>query len=145
MGEKDYSRTPLWRKLGIKDGSRVSIIGAPAHFRSILGALPDGVRIAARPPRSGDVIVAFETRVAGLATRVAALARGLDPAGGLWIAYPKRTSKVETDLTFENVQAVGLGAGLVDNKSCAIDADWSALRFVYRLKDRPARRAPGSR
>jgi hypothetical protein len=60
----------------------------------------------------------------------------MDPAGRLWIAWPKKAAKVETDTTFENVQAIGLDAGLVDNKSCAIDDDWQALRFVYRLADR---------
>ncbi len=64
-------------------------------------------------------------------------AKYLDPAGGLWVCYPKKSSTIETDLTFENVQEIGLAVGLVDNKSCAIDDDWSALRFVYRLEDRP--------
>jgi hypothetical protein len=138
MGEKDYSATPLWKKLGIKEASRVIISGAPAHFRSLIEPLPDSVRVSTKtagPP--ADVIVAFETALRGLTKRFAELAKALGPAGGLWIAYPKKSSKISTDLTFDNVQAVGLKAGLVDNKSCAIDDDWSALRFVYRLKDRP--------
>ena len=137
MADKDYSGTPLWKKLGIKEGSRVAIIGAPAHFRSLIEPLPDGVRVATRASGASDVIVAFESRMAGLKKSVAALPKALDSAGGLWICYPKKTSKLTTDLTFENVQAAGLKAGLVDNKSCAIDHDWSAVRFVYRLKDRP--------
>jgi hypothetical protein len=138
MGEKDYSGTPLWKKLGIREASRVIVVGAPAHFRSLIEPLPEDVRVATKTSgTSADVIVAFETTERSLPKRFAALAKALAPAGGLWIAYPKKTSKIDTDLTFENVQATGLEAGLVDNKSCAIDEDWSAVRFVYRLKDRP--------
>ena len=87
--------------------------------------------------RSGaDVVVYFTTTRAELERRFAKLKRTLSPADGLWIAYPKRTSKLETDLTFEIVQRIGLDAGLVDNKSIAVDEDWSAVRFVYRRKDR---------
>jgi hypothetical protein len=139
MTEKDYSATPLRKKLGIKDVSRLAILGAPAHFRSLIEPLPPGVRVTTRAAGTSDVIVAFETRAKWLGKRFASLARALDPAGGLWIAYPKKSSSVATDLTFESVQQTGLKAGLVDNKICAIDGDWSAVRFVYRLKDRPHR------
>jgi len=138
MGEKDYSGTPLWRKLGIREASRVIIVGAPARFRALIEPLPKNVRISTKTTGApADVIVTFETGERRLPKRFAALVKGLDPAGGLWVAYPKKSSKISTDLTFENVQAIGLRAGLVDNKSCAIDEDWSAVRFVYRLKDRP--------
>ena len=87
--------------------------------------------------RSGaDVLVYFTTTRAELERRFAKLKRTLSPADGLWIAYPKRTSKLETDLTFEIVQQIGLNAGLVDNKSIAFDDQWSAVRFVYRREDR---------
>jgi hypothetical protein len=135
--EKDYSATPLSKKLGIKRGSRVAIVGAPAHFRSLIEPLPDGVRVSKGARSAQDVIIAFETRAPGLKKSFTGLPKALDPAGGLWIAYPKKSSGLPTDLTFENVQAAGLKAGLVDNKSCAIDHAWSAVRFVYRLKDRP--------
>ena len=135
MGEKDYSKTPLWKKLGIKEASRVLIVGAPAHFRSLIEPLPPDVQLSTKTA-AADVIIAFETSERRFPKRFATLAKALDPAGGLWIAYPKRNSKIATDLTFDNVQAAGLDAGLVDNKSCAIDDDWSAVRFVYRLKDR---------
>jgi hypothetical protein len=84
------------------------------------------------------VVVFFVTTRADLEQRFAALRDTLAPADGLWIAWPKRTAKIETDLRFETVQEIGLAAGLVDNKSCAIDDAWQALRFVYRLADRPA-------
>jgi hypothetical protein len=135
VGEKDYSATPLWKKLGVKQGSRLAIAGAPAHFRSLIEPLPEGVRVAARG--RADVVVTFETRSAKLRARFDALKGRLDPNGGLWLAYPKKSSAIATDLTFASVQATGLAAGLVDNKSCAIDGDWSAVRFVYRLTDRP--------
>ena len=87
--------------------------------------------------RSGaDVVVYFTTTRAVLEQRFAKLKRTLSPADGLWMPYPKRSSKLETDLTFEIVQRIGLDGGLVDNKSIAFDDDWSAVRFVYRRKDR---------
>ena len=82
------------------------------------------------------VVVFFTTSREGLERRFEALKSTLDPADGLWIAWPKKASAIETDLTFEVVQQTGLAAGLVDNKSCAVDDRWQALRFVYRLADR---------
>ncbi len=83
------------------------------------------------------VVVYFTTSCDDLERRFAKLKRTLAPADGLWIAYPKRSSKLKTDLTFADVQRIGLDAGLVDNKSIAFDDDWSAVRFVYRKEDRP--------
>jgi hypothetical protein len=103
MPEKDYSSTPLSKKLGAKPGSRV--------------------------------VVFFTTDRAQLERRFAALRDTLDPADGLWVAWPKKASKLETDLDFAAVQGFGLAAGLVDNKSCAIDNEWQALRFVWRRGD----------
>ena len=97
-------------------------------------ATPLGRKLGARP--GTEVVVLFTTTRAELEQRFAALKATLAPADGLWIAWPKKASKLDTDLTFEAVQELGLAAGLVDNKSCAIDADWQALRFVYRLADR---------
>ena len=80
--------------------------------------------------------VFFTTSEADLQRRFAKLKRTLAPADGLWIAWPKKASKLDTDLEFDSVQRIGLDAGLVDNKSCAIDEDWQAVRFVYRREDR---------
>ena len=136
MTERDYSATPLPRKLGIKEGSRVALVGAPEGFPDVLVPLPATAQLV---PPSGplDVIVFFAVRRAELEASFSGLARELAPAGGLWVAYPKKASGVPTDLTFAEVQKVGLGTGLVDNKSCAIDEVWSAVRFVIRLRDRP--------
>ena len=129
---RDYSSTPLPKKLGITEEARVSLVGAPKGFSAAVG-------VERNARGEADVIVLFTTRLADLARRFEALAGRLDPAGGLWVAWPKKSAKVRTDLSFEEVQRVGLGAGLVDNKSCAIDDTWQALRFVIRRKDRPAR------
>ena len=133
-----YSGTPLVRKLGIKPHARVGLIGAPEGFDATLGALPDGiaVRRSARGPL--DVIVALCSRRSELERRLDVLRAALDPAGGFWLAWPKRASGVATDLSETVVRELGLAAGLVDNKVCAIDEFWSGLRFVYRLRDRPA-------
>jgi hypothetical protein len=95
---------------------------------------PLTTKLGAKP--GADVVVYFTTSQAELERRFAKLKRTLAAADGLWIAYPKRTSKLETDLTFASVQRIGLETGLVDNKSIAFDDDWSAVRFVYRREDR---------
>jgi hypothetical protein len=91
-------------------------------------------KLGAKPGTS--VVVFFTTSRSELERRFDSLRATLDPADGLWVAWPKKASKIDTDLSFETVQAIGLGHGLVDNKSCAIDEAWQALRFVYRLADR---------
>jgi hypothetical protein len=107
MSDKDYSATPLSKKLGAKPGT--------------------------------GVVVFFTTERAALERRFAALRDTLDDADGLWVAWPKKASKIETDLDFDAVQQTGLAAGLVDNKSCAIDDAWQAVRFVRRREDRTRR------
>jgi hypothetical protein len=114
-------------------------VGSPSGFRRALQPLPDGVRIHTRPRGELDVIVFFVSQLNDLVRRFDELHRTLTPSGGLWVAWPKKSSAIESDLTFEVVQRIGLDARLVDNKSCAIDQDWQALRFVTRLKDRPGR------
>ena len=97
-------------------------------------ATPLSQKLGAKP--GAGVVVYFTTSRAELERRVEALKGALDPADGLWIAWPKKAAGIENDLTFDVVQQTGLAAGLVDNKSCAIDDRWQALRFVYRLTDR---------
>jgi hypothetical protein len=84
-----------------------------------------------------NVTVLFTTSRGDLERRFEALKQTLDSADGVWIAYPKKVSQIESDLSFDEVQRIGLEAGLVDNKTCAIDDDWTAVRFVYRRADRP--------
>ena len=128
-----YSGTPLARKLGIKPGARVALIGAPEGFETTLAGLPEGVRIRRRLGGDElDVIVAFFSRRSALERRLPRLTSALDAAGGLWIAWPKRASGVATDVTEDVVRELGLAARLVDNKVCAIDDVWSGLRLVIR-------------
>jgi hypothetical protein len=138
MSAAGYSGTPLVSKLGIKPGTTLALIGAPDGFDDTLGELPDGVTVRRRLQGRLDVIVAFYVERSALERRLPALRDALQPAGGLWIAWPKRASGVATDVSETVVRELGLAAGLVDNKVCAIDAVWSGLRLVYRLRDRPA-------
>ena len=140
-----YSGTPLPRKLGIKEGHDVCFSRAPAEFADALGEPPEEVRVRTRLGRDHDVIVAFFTRRAELERRLEALAQALDVDGGLWIAWPKRSSGVATDVTEDTLRDVALPRGLVDNKVCAIDETWSGLRLVFRAADRPALRAARTR
>ncbi len=133
------SASPLARKLGIKPEMRVGLIAAPEGFDQILGELPPGVIVRRRLQGAFGVIVAFGTRRAQVERRLPAWRAALATDGGLWLAWPKQTSGVATDLGDAVVRELGLAAGLVDNKVCAIDATWSGLRFVYRRADRLAR------
>jgi hypothetical protein len=131
-----YSGTPLPKKLGIREGARVAVVSAPVRFPALLGPLPEGAQLRTSARGRVDVVVFFVTRRAELARRFPSFVRALEVDGGLWVAWPKQTSGVATDLRFDAVQAVGLDAGLVDNKVFAIDETWSGLRFVRRLESR---------
>ena len=131
-----YSGTPLPKKLGIKPGHRVLALNAPEGFADTLGELPDGVAVRGSARGKADVIVSFHERRAELAKRMPRLRELMDPAAGLWIAWPKRASKLPTDLTEDVVRELALANTLVDNKVCAIDDTWSGLRLVIRLRDR---------
>jgi hypothetical protein len=137
MKSAGYSGTPLARKLGIKAGHRVAALNAPEGFGALL-ELPSGVRLmdALTADEPFDVIVLFATELAALEAQFPAAARRLRPAAGLWVGWAKKSSPLAGELTGDVVRAAGLAAGLVDNKVCAIDQDWSGLRFVYRLRDR---------
>jgi hypothetical protein len=141
-----YSGTPLPRKLGLKPGARFGLVKPPADFARTLGALPAGVAPTPVSPGKAqfDVIVCFAPTMTDVVRLVPALKRRLDPAGGLWMAWPKKTRKATrqpaaaaNDVTENALRAAGLAAGLVDNKVCAIDDVWSGLRFVFRVVDRP--------
>lgn len=135
-----YSGTPLVKKLGIKEGARVAFVNAPDQFEAALGELPDDVKLMKATTKSLDLILFFVLSEKMLARDFAKLAERLTSNGMIWIAWPKKSSGVATDLTFERVQRIGLDVGLVDVKICAIDETWSGLKFVYRLKDRAIRK-----
>ena len=132
-----YSSTPLAKKLGIKEGSRIGLVNAPQGFKFELGPLPDGVTFVTRITNSLDIILFFVLKERELARDFTKLAGKLVPNGMIWIAWPKKSSGVATDLSFDRVQRIGLDGGLVDVKICAVDDTWSGLKFVYRVKDRP--------
>ena len=134
-----YSGTPLAKKLGIRPGARVALLGAPRGFEATLAGLPEDVAPKRRLGGEQDVIVLF-LRARSELPKLAAAAKALVPDGGLWVAWPKKASGVATDLDFDAVQRTGLALGLVDNKVCAIDEVFSGLRFVVRLADRPKKR-----
>ena len=131
-----YSETPLVKKLGIKEGSRIALVNPPKTFRKTLGLLPAQAKVVSQTLEDLDLILFFARKESELTETFRLLAEKLRPAGILWIAWPKKSSGVATDLAFNNVQAVGLSAGLVDTKICAVDEVWSGLKFVFRLKDR---------
>jgi hypothetical protein len=136
MGSAGYSGTPLPRKLGITGRQVVAFPGAPDDFSETLGALPDGVVVKRTARGPLDVVVLFVGRRAELRRRIQVLGRAIHPDGGLWVAWPKRASRVPTDMTEDVVRELGLPLGMVDNKVCAIDETWSALRLVWRRENR---------
>jgi hypothetical protein len=133
-----YSNTPLSRKLGIREGHVVALLGAPPGW-SVPG-LPSGVSLRSSARGTADVIVAFFRARAPLERRLPALARALRVDGGLWIAWPRKAAGHESDITENALRAIVLPTGLVDVKVAALDADWSGLRFVWRKELRAARR-----
>lgn len=129
-----YSTTPLARKLGIRDESRLLLFGAPPGFEGLVEPLPTGAR-RVRANADFDVAVVFVTRVAAARDRIAELEPRLASGARLWICWPKKASGVKTDCAFDVVQAAGLETGLVDTKVCAVDETWSGLCFMRRKAD----------
>jgi len=132
-----YSGTPLAKKLGIKEGARLAVLGAPKGFA--IDDLPPGVEPRTAARGVSDVMVSFHTSRAELARRLPTLMRALDVDGGLWISWPKKASGVVTDITEDVVREVALPTGLVDVKVCAIDETWSGLRLCLRKELRGGR------
>jgi hypothetical protein len=132
-----YSGTPLVKKLGIKSGSRLFILNAPAHYAETLGELPGGVLQADALAGPLDFIHFFTKERAELEAQFPDLKAALAPDGMLWISWPKKAAKVQTDLDENVIREIGLSQGLVDVKVAAIDNVWSGLKFVYRLESRP--------
>ena len=136
---KDYSGTPLPKKLGFKEGSRILLVDPPDGFDDLLTPLPDGATLLPKLAKPLDVGVLFATEQAALLRWFDRMAAALDTSGRLWVAWPKKASKVATDIDFGFAQGIGLDAGLVDNKSASITDVFQGLQFVYRVKDRPKR------
>ena len=138
-----YSGTPLQKKLGIKPGMSIALLNAPPNVDAILGELPEGVTTSRRLTGHRDLVLIFITRQADLASHLPALTSAIAPTGMIWVAWPKRASKIETDMTEDVIREIVLpSSGLVDVKVCAIDHVWSGLKLVIR---KTARRASESR
>jgi len=131
-----YSQTPLIKKLGIKEGFRISFVNAPTDFGNELGSLPESVMVLARPASGMDFVLLFTKSQLMLTKDFARLAKMLLPNGMLWVAWPKKSSRITTDLSENSVRHIGLNEGLVDVKVCAVTEVWSGLKFVYRIRDR---------
>ncbi|MGH1491583.1 MAG: DUF3052 domain-containing protein [Acidimicrobiales bacterium] len=131
-----YSGTPLSKKLGIKPGMVVAVINEPDGFRALLDPLPDDVTFRSALRGNIDLAIAFFTERSKLQVKLPALTKAIYPAGGLWLAWPKKTSGVETDISGNDIRELGLASGVVDIKVAAIDETWSGHRFAHRIKDR---------
>ncbi|MBI3408301.1 MAG: DUF3052 family protein [Planctomycetes bacterium] len=134
-----YSGTPLVKKLGIKAGHRLALLNAPDGFSQTLVDLPADLDIitSLSTKAKADVILYFTKSEAEYKKQFERLVARLDPKGGLWVCWPKKASKVPTDVTEDVIRKHALEAGLVDNKVCAVDETWSGLRIVFRVVDRP--------
>ena len=133
-----YSGTPLPKKLGIKPPMALVAIDAPTEYRSWLGDLPAGVTIASSSRRPLQAVHLFATKRAALAKHLAAFRRRLDPAGFVWVSWPKKSSKVATDITEDIIRAIALRMGFVDVNVCAVSEVWSGLKLVIRKSERTA-------
>ena len=130
-----YSGTPLVKKLGIKPGSVVAFVNAPSGYANTLN-LPQDVTISSRSGKPLDFAQLFVKSKKELKTKFSEYAKRLNPSGMLWVSWPKKSSGVSTNLSENIVRDIGLAAGLVDVKICAVNDVWSGLKFVFRLKDR---------
>ena len=132
-----YSGTPLPQKLGIKPGMSIAVLKAPPDIEAILGDLPEGVTVSHRLTGPRDLVLIFITRQVDLASRLPGLINAIAPNGMIWVAWPKRASKIETDMTEDVIREIVLPASaLVDVKVCAIDKIWSGLKLVIRKEHR---------
>lgn len=126
-----YPGTPLWQKLGLKPGQRLLVMDAPKEFEALLASAPEGIVRLSRTA-AFDAAVLFGRTVRAQEAQLARVLPKMAYGGMLWLAWPKKASAVVSDLSDESVRRMGLAAGLVDIKVCAIDATWSALKFVHR-------------
>jgi hypothetical protein len=133
---RGYSGTPLMQKLGIKAGYRICAIDPPPNYWHLLGDLPERVSVRELGDGTFDFIHIFAGGRAQLEGQMEILKASIVPSGMIWVSWPKKASKVPTDLTENVVRELALGGGLVDTKVCAVDETWSGLKLVIPLKDR---------
>jgi hypothetical protein len=131
-----YSGTPTAKKLGIKAGVTVIVVNTPGDYARLLGGVPEGVGLRSSLRGKADIVHLFVTSEADLVKRIDAMRRAIEPDGAIWVSWPKRASKVPTDLTEDVIRRVALGNRLVDVKVCAIDDTWSGLKLVIPVAHR---------
>src|SRR5262245_3232749 len=135
-----YSGTPLAKKLGIKEGSRVFVVNAPKDYAKLVEPLPRDVHLVPRLDAQTDMVHIFATERNRLRGVLESVMAKLRPAGAIWVSWPKKASKVPTDIGEDNIREIALPLGLVDVKVCAVDDVWSGLKLVVRKENRSARR-----
>jgi hypothetical protein len=133
-----YSGTPLPKKLGIKEGARIFLDGAPENYVQLLGPLPPGVKLIPRIDSQTDFIHIFASERLRLVEALRHVMTAMKPDAAIWVSWPKKTSRMQTDITEDTVRDVALPMGLVDIKVCAVDEIWSGLKLVLRKANRPA-------
>lgn len=137
MHTSGYSQTPLAKKLGIKTGSSLLLINQPAHYFKLFADFPEAITMVKQPENESiDVIHVFVTEMQQLEKEITFLKPFLKKTGHLWVSWPKGASSIRTELKREPIRELVVAHGLVDTKVCAVDSDWSGLKFMYRLKDR---------
>ncbi len=127
-----YSGTPLAKKLGYKASTRAVLVGAPEGYAAMVDPLPEGVVFERAPTPKTDLVHLFVTERAALAKYLGSLRKSLDPAAAVWVSWPKKASKVATDITEDVIREVALPLGFVDIKVCAVSEVWSGLKLVVR-------------
>jgi hypothetical protein len=134
-----YSGTPLAKKLGIKPGSRLFVAGAPENYLRLVAPLPEGVQLLRRIGSETDMVHLFATKRARLSEALRGTLARMKADGAIWVSWPKKASRVETDITEDTIREVALPMGLVDIKVCAVDDTWSGLKLVLRKEKRKSR------
>ncbi len=134
-----YSATPLAKKLGIDVGSRIYLSDAPKNYLTLVAPLPEGIRVVRKIDGETDIVHIFSTERAHLAAALRATLKRIKPDGTIWVSWPKKSSKVSTDITENTIREVALPMGLVDIKVCAVDEVWPGLKLVVRKENRRGR------
>ena len=131
-----YSGTPLAKKLGIKAASRIFLSGPPTNYLELVAPLPEGTVFVPKVDGQTDIVHVFTFRKVDLKKALRALATSLKKDGAVWVSWPKKTSKVQTDVTEDSIRDIALPLGFVDVKVCAVDDVWSGLKLVWRKENR---------
>lgn len=131
-----YSGTPLVKKLGIRPGSRIVPLRAPANYPSLIAPLPQGATLESRVTSRTDIVHVFGTKRRELSATLSMLRKKLKDDGAIWVSWPKKSAKIPSDISEDTVREVALPLGFVDIKVCAVDEVWSGLKLVIRREHR---------